>query len=337
MLSELFNYSALHSKTSAMTARHLTEQQYAELADKQSVADACSYLKNNTVYAPLFEGINERELHRSDIERLLDGYMQSEVQKLYNFADMSTRRLVSYTYFRYEINLLKQVLRGILSTDPIKLEYNNNNFFYTKLAVDLKKLSESKTIREFLAAVEGTPYYKVLSPPLSQPKTDLFTVEMHLDGYYFRRMWQLKDKALKGQDKKVITQSFGGEIDMLNLMWIYRFKKYYQLDNELIFPSIIPIHYKISQAKLTEMVYAPDLPAFLQLAAASPYAALFENLDSRFIEQNYTKLVYDRISKMMREYPFSIISILGYVHFLETEIKRIVTVIESIRYGVAPK
>ena len=335
MLKSLIDYSAVHTKAAAMLARHLSQQQYAELAAKPTVADACTYLKNNTVYASLFKGYNERNLHRGDIERLLEGYMQSEIQKIYHFSSLSVRKMLSYTVVRYEIELLKLALRGVLTADFIPLPYDRESFFVSKLSFDIQRLAQAQTARDYLAALEGSAYHRVLSSALSQAHIDLFTCEMLLDNYYFKYAWKLKDKALSGKDREIVSESLGGEIDMLNLMWIYRCKKYYQLDSELIYSDIIPIYYKIPRQKLGALIRTADLNAYLRAVKQTPYDALFGDLDNRFIEQNYSDLVLRRSRRLVKKYPFSIASVIGYLHGLEVEIHNITTIIESIRYGTS--
>lgn len=64
----------------------------------------------------------------------------------------------------------------------------------------------------------------------------------------------------------MIEESFGSEIDMKNLCWIYRQKRYYNMPGELIFATIIPIHYKIPREALIEMIRTPDADSFVALA-----------------------------------------------------------------------
>ena len=334
MPNAMFSYSALHSKTAAMRARHLSAEQLAELSAKDTVADACTYLKNETVYSVIFAGYNERNLHRGDIELLLDGYLQSEVRKLYSFCNRQQRSILSYTYLRYEIEQLKNILRHILSGRPANIKYDTDSFFNGKLSIDLERLSQCTSIREFLQAVEGTPYHQILFPPLSQSNADLYVVEMHLDAYYFRHMWRIKDKMLGGNDKKIVSEAFGREIDMLNLMWIYRCKRYYNMEHEMIFPAIIPIHHKISKQWLQDIIATADLQSFLSMAEQTPYFALFDSLAERFIEQNYTAITANNMRRMIRRSPFSIACVTVYLHFMEQEISSIITTIEAIRYGV---
>ena len=46
----------------------------------------------------------------------------------------------------------------------------------------------------------------------------------------------------------------GSKIDLLNLQWIYRAKKYYNMKPADIYLLLIPIHYKLSTDQVKEMV-----------------------------------------------------------------------------------
>ena len=51
-----------------------------------------------------------------------------------------------------------------------------------------------------------------------------FDYEMQLDIHYYKEVWKLKDKLLNGDTLKAFTECIGTEIDLLNIMWIYRSK-----------------------------------------------------------------------------------------------------------------
>lgn len=329
----IISYSALRTKTCAMRAMHLSGAQYDELKSKTSVSDAAAYLKYNTVYAPLFENVSERTLHRGDLERLLDSYLQSEVKKLYSFCTDEQKQILSYTYVRYEIDIIKSILRALYSGQSVQIAYNADGFFAKKLCFNPANAAQSASLRELLMQMKNTPYCEILTPPLDAG-ADLFVAESALDIYYFKYIWNMKNKALSGKDRQIAEESFGSEIDMKNLCWIYRQKRYYDMQSDLIFSAVIPIHYKIPRALLVKMVETPDVSRFIKLAKTTRYAALFENLGKRFIEQNYDEMVQRQMSKLIQNNPFSVASLIGYTHFLENEIAKIVTAVESIRYGI---
>ncbi len=326
-------YSALRAKTAAMRAGHLDRAQYEELKSKASVSDAVAYLKYNTVYGTLLEHVSERTVHRGDLERLLDRYLQAEVQKLYSFCNDSQKKVLSYTYMRYEINLLKHILRALYTGEKAEIAYEAEGFFSGKLSIDVAACAQADSAYALLSALSGTPYEAVLAPPLGAG-ADLFVAEAALDAYYFRCAWRTALRTLKGKDRQIVEEIFGSEIDMTNLCWIYRQKRYYNMPGELIFTTIIPVHYKIPRDRLIALVNTPDTESFVAQARTTRYAPLFNGLEERFIEQNYNEMIERLIEKQMRENPFSIASLVGYLYFLEGELARIVTAVERIRYGV---
>ena len=58
---------------------------------------------------------------------------------------------------------------------------------------------------------------------------------------YFKTVWKIKEKFFLDRKKKDLTQCFGTRMDMLNLQWICRAKKYYHLPEGEIYAMIIPI------------------------------------------------------------------------------------------------
>lgn len=333
MLGALFSYSAIRTKTSAMRARHLTAEAYSALMNKTSVAEACSYLKHHTVYRDIFSGYNERELHRGQIEQLLDHYLQTEVSKLYQFCAPPARKLLSYTCIRYEAEQLKRKIRSIFSGIPVEYAAKDDDFFARKSQLNFHQIFSCSSAGELLICLKGTPYYDILYPVLTSA-FDLYSAEQTLDSYYFKQIWKLKDRVLSGKDTKIAAYAFGTDIDMLNLIWIFRQKKYYQLEGARIISSIIPIHYLLPRDTLMKLAYSSDISQFLNLAEKTPYARLFTGEAHTFIEQAYYDLSYQLTQSLVLKNPYSIACVIGYVTFLMHEIHRLITVIEKIRYGV---
>ena len=107
--------------------------------------------------------------------------------------------------------------------------------------IPLDKLSEAQTVPEILEVLKDTHYYRVLQKLEKSEQVSLFDFEMTLDLYYFSIIWKQKDKLLKGRDLDLLTRSLGSKIDLLNMMWIYRAKKYYQLTEASIYALLIPL------------------------------------------------------------------------------------------------
>lgn len=70
-MSGLLSYSGLTTKIRAMQSHLLNDQNFREIVELESVPQAVSYLKQHKSYEDLFEGYNEADLHRGQIEKML--------------------------------------------------------------------------------------------------------------------------------------------------------------------------------------------------------------------------------------------------------------------------
>ena len=71
-------YSAIAAKLKAMYSKFLTRDDYEQLLERKSVNDICSYLKSTPGYGEVLEQVNERDIHRGQMEILLEQEMVDE-------------------------------------------------------------------------------------------------------------------------------------------------------------------------------------------------------------------------------------------------------------------
>ena len=81
---------------------------------------------------------------------------------------------------------------------------------------------------------------------------------MALDLYYFTQIWNIRKKLFKGKDLEEITHTYGEKFDMLNLQFIQRSKRYYNMDPASIYALLIPVNYKLKKEEITALVEAPS-------------------------------------------------------------------------------
>ena len=75
-------------------------------------------------------------------------------------------------------------------------------------------------------------------------------------------MWKKEKKLLKGDEKELFLKDYGTKIDLLNLQWIYRAKKYYHMLPPDIYALTIPYHYRIRVDEFKELVETPTAEEF---------------------------------------------------------------------------
>jgi V/A-type H+-transporting ATPase subunit C len=160
---------------------------------------------------------------------------------------------------------------------------------------------------------------------------------MQLDIYYFTRTWKLKDKMLSGVTRKSFTDRLGTEIDLLNIMWIYRSKAIYDMNTADILSYIIPINDKLPKDQLIKMANAATIDEFLSTLRLSHYKSFSLSIQDGTMESAYKSIV-DRSYKRNREkYPSSMATVNHYLHQKDIEISRLTTALECIRYKLDPQ
>ena len=158
-----------------------------------------------------------------------------------------------------------------------------------------------------------------------------------MDLYYYTSLWKEKKNVLKKRELEIFTRDIGSKIDLLNLQWIYRAKKYFKMQPADIYSMIIPIHFKIHRDTVKELVETASVEEFIAHVASTYYVKRYDFDDHHTIERVYFECIQRLYTVDERRNPYSIASINTYLFLKEEEIKRLTSTLECIRYGLTPK
>ena len=112
-MGTLLSYSGLSTKIRAMQSKLMTEKQYQEISQLESVPQVVAYLKKQPGFKELWTDLDENSLHRGDIEKLLTHTIHQNFAKIYKFANPSQRTFMALYFKRYEIAVMKECLRRV--------------------------------------------------------------------------------------------------------------------------------------------------------------------------------------------------------------------------------
>lgn len=332
MFKELNSYAGLFAKVQVMKRGLLKAEDYDNLISKSSVYEIASYLNNNTGYSSVLNKVNISDVHRGQLERLLRKSREESFVKLTNFISGNDKRFINLYVMQSETRLIKSALRRIAGKDIVKVNTDASLNHEGKYSFDAEKLMKAENIRAFKEAIADAPFYDLIEPFLTE-NPDAFKIEMLLDEYFFKTQWKAIGKLIGKADKVTVERAFGSNIDMINIMWILRAKKYLNLSNELIIAHIIPVHYRLKKDKIFEMIYAPDGETAQKILQDTAYKHI--TFESEFPMENIQRETMVRILKSLaRSHPFSILSVVCYIYMKDIEISNIIAVVESIRYNV---
>ena len=334
-MGTLLSYSGIATKLRAMQHKLLTDSDFRELTGIASVPLAVAYLRQKSSYAETLAPLDDHNLHRGEIEKRLMNSVYQDFGRVYRFANLKQRDFLDLYFKRYEILIIKNCLHNILDHRDIDMDISLfKTFFDHHSKLDIGLLANSDSTESFVNNLKGTEYYKPLSQMANIEQPTLFDYEIALDLYYFGLLWKQKDKLLSKNDLALITNTFGNQIDLLNLQWIYRSRKFYNMSHPAIYALIIPVTYRLKKSDITALVEADDDDAFRGAVAKTYYGLQYPDFAPDTLEAMYSFIMYKILRREAKQHPYSVATLYRYLHTKEHEVHRIIIALECIRYGI---
>ena len=337
-MGNIMAYSGIVTKIRAMQSKLLTSEDFENIASMKSVLEIIAFLKEHPAYEDLIGQMDESLYHRGNIEKILYQSLYNDYSRLYKFAGMEQKKFLKLYLKRYEVDLINYCLRIVFNhyDQPFDLSYKKSFFDkYSKISIDL--LITSKSIDDLIENLKNTEYYDLLKKLKDSGAATLFDYDLALDLYYFTNIWKSKRRVLKSKELEIFTRDCGSKIDLLNMQWIYRAKKYYNMLPPDIYSLMIPIHYRIHLDEFKSLVEAPSVEEFGHLLEHTVYARKYDFEQNKTIEKMYRECLYRLYLADRRNNPYSIASITTYLFLKEEEIYKLTTALECVRYGLTSR
>lgn len=336
-MGNLVTYSGIAAKIKAMERWRIKDEQFREMASLETVPEAVEYLRRFLPYREIFQELENKELHRGMIEQHLNLSQYRDFAKLYKFGNIRQRRFMDLYFMHYEISIIKTCLRNAVGHREQRQDLSMfREFFERHSKIDLILLSQSGSVEEFVANLKGSPYYEPLSLMLQRGRASLPDLETALDMLYFKTIWRIKEKYLSKEERDILVQCFGTRMDMLNLEWIRRSKKFYKLSPGEIYAMLIPIQLHLTKGQINKMAEAETLEQLYEMLRGSWYGKL--DVIQRSQDPDLDHIIYEIVDRIYentrRNDPYSIAVLNSYLYFKEREVARIIQTLEQIRYGV---
>ena len=305
------------------------------MAALENVPEALEYLKRQPAYEDLFSDVDDQSFHRSAIEQRLLLSKYRDFTKLYRFSRVSQRKFLDLYFLHYEIAILKRCLRCVLDHRNPDLDLSLFQEFFEKHShLNLMALSSAQTIQDFVSNLGGTVFYDLLADLAETPGTTLFDYELKMDLLYFKTMWK-QASYLSKKEAEILTQCFGSKLDLLNIQWIYRSKRYYHMTSAQIYALLIPVHHRLKKDVVKALVEAENMSAFSQLLEQTYYAKRYDSFKVDTLESMYAAIMKHILSSESRQDPYSVATIYSYLYHKEHEVNRLIIALECVRYRIS--
>ena len=334
-MGNVMTYSGITVKIRAMQAKLLKDGDYEQIASMRSVPEVTEFLKEKPAYEKYLEEMDSTLYHRGNVEKILYQSLFDDYGRIFRFGGPQQKQFLKTYWKRYEVDVINYCLRIVFNhyQIPFDLDYKKEYFDrYSQISIDA--LVTSKNVEQLVDNLAGTEYYEPLKKIREMETATLFDYDMALELYYFTTLWKRQKRLLKGKELKLYARDCGTKIDLLNLQWVYRAKKYYHMLPPDIYSLTIPIHYRLSVKEYKTLVETPSLEEFLRQAENTWYARKYDFGDGRTMEQTYKDCLRHLYLADRRQNPYSVASIYTYLYLKEEEIDKLTTALECIRYGL---
>jgi V/A-type H+-transporting ATPase subunit C len=335
-MSSIGTYALVNAKVRAMRSQFLNESQYRELIDTKSLREFWSLL-SRTRYASLVEKVNYQEPAQVEISFLLAEVQQ--LRQIRKYCRKKTMEIINRLMERYDGEKLKIILRSwyrqgrgadAIFPEPILTDF------------PIRKLVESKNIHEFILSLEGSVFQRVLiSVQRDYIETkSLFPLELAIDRHIYQRLLDMKS-FLNARDRRILERLIGIEIDLKNLEWIGRFKKYYDLTSAQIADYLLPYGYRLGVNQIRESLAGESLSSVLIQIIRGMRVDMPAEIEEDFALEALDQFLKDVLMREARrvfgEFPFSVGSILGYFYLMRLELNNLRTLVQAKLYEYPPE
>jgi len=327
---------AMAAKAKAMYGKHLKSDDYTELLRKKTVQEIAGYLKNETAFKSVLQGINEFAIHRGHLEMLIRQTFYLDFLELIRYGQSNKDHFYEYGVLMIEMKQILMTIRLLSETDKTNQIAQLPIFANRMISFDVEKLIKVSTFDELLNVLKNTPYYNLLKPlkPRSVLDIDYANFEVVLKSYYYKRVYEIIEHEFSGKDKQDIKDLFDTQIELENITKIYRLKKYYNANPVEIKKVLNPTYKKIQKKVLDEWIETKDAQAFLVEVNQNAYDIPTDIKEFQYIEYQTDAIMFELNKRLMRFSSNPNIILVSYLSLLEIEIRNIIDIIEGIRYKV---
>ncbi len=341
----LSKYSFINAKLRARISKIISDDFFRRIGQVSTLDEAFGLLRE-TCFAELEKTYAETgDLKQVELELLKD---EIELYKdIRTYFDSESAELVEVLLSRFEIDNLKNVIRVFFSRkihqeiDPASAHYILYEPIIHNIPYDL--IVNAESFEEIAGLCEATPYRQIISMYSEDVKKtgSLFRMEIAFDHFYYERLISVI-KKLTPQDRNLALRLIGVEIDLQNIAWTIRLKKFYGLSEQQIQTAKIPGGLSLNTAAIEDLYRSENVLSALREFVRDQYPGLSTLVASQLSGSTSQLLLIRRIldeirkhevKRIMTGYPFTVGIIMAYFILKNEEIKKIRMILNAKYYG----
>lgn len=335
-LAALGEETAAGTRARTLFSRLLSDREYHELLDCDSVGEILNRLKSTEGYVLTLADI-PADIHRSELERHLEGIPFLEARSFLTSITASRRDWLNAWLGLYDAETLNRVIRKVFSghKEVSRLEQRFRSVPGSPLPE--KELLAAESFDQVLEALRGTPWYRILQEPFKAALREggnLFPAEMAVDSLALTGLIRASI-AMTPSGKGTLSDLFGTLADLQNISWSIRGLHYFGMGFEEMINRLLPLRYRLSFDTLRRLGRSSDLDELWSHLGRTPYAGVFGPhpiTDSMALEKLIKNHLWNKAISILHKGIPSFGALGAYLFLRDQEIRDIKMIIEDVRY-----
>lgn len=316
-------YPNLIAKLKGMNAKNLNSKDFEELLKQNNIVSINSILKTKSYHLKNLDDNSSRE----EIENELDNILIDDIEKIEKYLSNKDKEILFNCVLDYEIKVFMDVLKKIKYGKIEQNKIDNINKWTSKIFNKLQGIARVNNINEIKIYSKKTAFENIINSFLDTnniEESNLFLIEMQLDKFYFENLFNNLNTE---SSKKLI----GTKIDLENIIWIYRMKKYYNMPEEEIKKYIIEVDYNLKC--LNELIAIDDYKQIIEFLKKTKYKEIFET-ENENLEILIRKYMYNQYKKTFRQAKYDISTVISYLGMDKNQIENIINIVGGVEYKI---
>ena len=346
MARSLSKYAFINAKLRARISKILPDDKFNDLTKAPSLDAALALLRDTP-----FAGLENIYSSTGDLKQAELELLKNEIELYKNirqYLQHVPAELVDALLTRFEIDNLKNAIRIYFDRKIRKRSVDTGIHYiiYDRIIHDIPFdiIVNAENFDEIAGVCEGTPYSQIIKKysPTVESQGSLFRLEIALDHLYYVNLLTAIEK-LDRRDRALAQRLAGVEIDLQNINWLLRFKKFYDLPPEAVLATLVPGGLNLDKSIFNELYSTQNVMYVLQRFVKIKYPGLSALLSSQtpdsisrllLIRRILEEIMKHEVHHILVGYPFTIGIILSYFILKQNELSKIRTILNAKHYHI---
>ncbi|MGJ7028386.1 MULTISPECIES: V-type ATP synthase subunit C [Methanothermobacter] len=327
---DLFPFAYPNARVRARIGRLINEKQFSEILETENLEEFMNYLRGLPDYA--------KYVDRFPVEKALESQLAETYETVSKIAPASIREPFRVNLKKWDIRNIKSLITakdaGLGAEETLNLLVPFGEIYET-----LEALTDSETVQDVVAGLEGTEYAQVLEDALSEYGETgmILPLEAALDRYYLENMMRAVGSP-SDDNTKLLHTYFGTQVDISNIKIILRAKAD-GLSYDDISPYMIQEGYQLREWKLKDLMEAEDVSGVISGLEGTDYGPMLSEALSEYSATGsisvFERVLEENLNRMARNFalkkPFGVGPMIGFLSRKEVEVRNLKVIARSKR------